>query len=151
RYLMPLYALFIVLGLLLFDQLNIRQSRLLLGLVLIGQLSGHFWTYPLPISQGWDATLGHLPYYPLRADFLDYFEKQGSENSPLTTSARSTKADFNLELRGSNQAFVDWNDAPVQTEYLWLSNVNKQLRHYYVHHRQDWEVIKERKVLNVYM
>lgn len=151
RYQMPLFAVFILLGLLLIDGLKVRHRDLLLTLILAGQLSGHFWTYPLPLSQGWDSTLGHLPYYPLRAEFLDYFEKHGLEKSEITTTSPSFKSERILELQGSDEPFREPVENKIETEYLWFSNVNNQLLDYYVTHRNDWEVIKEKRVLNVYM
>src|SRR5690606_26171182 len=116
RYQLPLFAIVIMLGLILIDGLRLRHKNLLLPLILAGQLSGHFWTYPLPISQGWDSTLGHLPYYGLRAEFLDYFEKNGLEKSEITTTSPSVKSEQVLELRGSDQFFTEPENGTVETE-----------------------------------
>ena len=35
------------------------------GLVVVGFVSGNFWIYPKKISQGWDSTLAHTPWYGL--------------------------------------------------------------------------------------
>ncbi len=41
-----------------------------------GLLTGNLWVYPDRIAQGWDATLAHWPYYPLREAAIDYLEKE---------------------------------------------------------------------------
>ena len=35
-------------------------------------LTGHLWIYPQPISQGWDSSLAHLAYFPLRHQMDEY-------------------------------------------------------------------------------
>jgi hypothetical protein len=47
---------------------------------LLGLLSGNLWIYPPHISQGWDSTLAHWPYYRLRQEAIGYLDR---ENIPL--------------------------------------------------------------------
>ena len=42
----------------------------------MGLLTGNLWVYPKIISQGWNATLGHLPYHSLRLDAIDYLNEK---------------------------------------------------------------------------
>jgi len=49
--------------------------KFLYFIALIGLLSGNFWVYPDRISQGWDATLAHLPYYNLRKKMIAYIDE----------------------------------------------------------------------------
>ena len=39
-------------------------------------LAGNLWVYPRQISQGWDSTLGHLPYYHLREKMMAYLDQE---------------------------------------------------------------------------
>ncbi|MEZ5044335.1 MAG: hypothetical protein R2828_30865 [Saprospiraceae bacterium] len=55
---------------------KMKSRQLLLLLVSFGLFSGNFWIYPDKISQGWDASLAHWPYYDLRAQMLEHIEAQ---------------------------------------------------------------------------
>jgi hypothetical protein len=55
------------------------KSKVKIGLALLWFVmivSGNFWIYPTRISQGWDSTLAHLPYYELRQEALHYLDQQ---------------------------------------------------------------------------
>ncbi len=82
RYLLPA---FLALTLLLYTLLvhtpcPARIRRALFAAAFAGLLTGNLWVYPDTVSQGWDSTLAHLPYYSLRRQALDYLEEQ---NIPL--------------------------------------------------------------------
>jgi 4-amino-4-deoxy-L-arabinose transferase-like glycosyltransferase len=88
RYLLPV---FIALSLVFFvlithTQPETRNSKLAPRLAwsqlvaILGLLCGNLWIYPPHISQGWDATLAHWPYYRLRQEAIGYLD---SENIPL--------------------------------------------------------------------
>ncbi|MEY4902953.1 MAG: hypothetical protein RLZZ292_768 [Bacteroidota bacterium] len=53
-----------------------RKPANLFYLLLLLLVTGNFWKYPNHIAQGWDATLGHLPYYSLRAKMVDYINEK---------------------------------------------------------------------------
>jgi len=78
RYLLPFY---LVLHLVFLQQLQGLSWRpwkkySLYILVSLGLLSGHFWLYPSFVSQGWDSTWAHRPYFQLRADAEDYLARR---------------------------------------------------------------------------
>ncbi len=73
RYLLPFYVWAIFLCYHLLDK---KQIGGLFFLLLIALVTGNFWKYPNHIAQGWDATLGHLPYYSLRAKMVDYINEK---------------------------------------------------------------------------
>lgn len=78
RYLMPLYLLIsIACAYLLFQQFQWKKwARGLCLLMLLIQLSGHFWIYPRHMAQGWDASLAYIPYFDLRQQMLGYLDDQ---------------------------------------------------------------------------
>lgn len=78
RYLLPVYLVFSLIGIyLLFEKIrNEKLKYLVFFLLTIGLLSGNFWIYPEKISQGWDSSLAHMPYYQLRNRMLLFLEKE---------------------------------------------------------------------------
>lgn len=69
RYFLPFFiSLHLILFYLLFEKGHSKSplgisKKWLAGIVIIGLLSGNLWVYPKKISQGWDSTLAHLPWY----------------------------------------------------------------------------------------
>ncbi|MBX2876342.1 MAG: hypothetical protein KTR30_29760 [Saprospiraceae bacterium] len=82
RYLLPLFLLITILFFLLLkelpsDQWQTKYKNSLVALVAIGLLSGNLWIYPDRISQGWDSTLAHWPFYDLRSQMHEYLQAEG--------------------------------------------------------------------------
>ena len=70
RYILPVYLTFSLLVIyMVFNNVSIKKS-MIAALLCLGLISGHFWIYPTNISQGWDASLAHLPYYSLRDQII---------------------------------------------------------------------------------
>ncbi len=76
RYYLPV----IMLGLLTFcaylANAHISNSlrRVILSLVLLGQLAGHFLQYPRFVAQGWDSSLRYKPYHELVKNMEYYID-----------------------------------------------------------------------------
>ena len=77
RYLLPLIYVLTLIFFKFITEHGAAFAKKLLLFSLFMLLLGHFWIYPSRISQGWDASLAHLPYYELRNEMLDYL---GHEN-----------------------------------------------------------------------
>lgn len=77
RYLLPSLIVFssLIAYLILKKSPEKKCMKFLYFIALIGLLSGNFWVYPDRISQGWDATLAHLPYYNLRKKMIAYIDE----------------------------------------------------------------------------
>lgn len=82
RYLLPAFLSISILfyAVLANAPLASRLRHLLFAAAFAGLLTGNLWIYPDTISQGWDSTLAHLPYYSLRKQMLGYLDGQ---NIPL--------------------------------------------------------------------
>ena len=78
RYLLPVFLVFSLLGAtILFSEFVSQKLKYILSSVwIIILLTGNLWIYPPQISQGWDATLAHLPYYKLRTETLEYLKNE---------------------------------------------------------------------------
>ena len=53
--------------------------------ITIGLITGNFWIYPNSVSQGWDSTLAHLPYYSLQSEMTMSIEKRGIDIGEVGT------------------------------------------------------------------
>lgn len=81
RYLLPPFLLatmllFQLIKELTSDHWHRRKKHGLVAIISIGLLSGNLWIYPDWLSQGWDSTLAHWPYYELRAEMSDFVQAQ---------------------------------------------------------------------------
>lgn len=79
RYLLPVYLSLTLLFFLCIKELSSdswtpKLKSLFLGVVAIGLLTGNLWIYPDRISQGWDSTLAHWPFFELRMQMLEYID-----------------------------------------------------------------------------
>ena len=75
RYLLPLYFSTSLIFFLIVKAVMGHKYKSLIWIVCISLWSGHFWIYPDHVSQGWDSSLAHVPYYSLRSNMIDYLEK----------------------------------------------------------------------------
>ncbi|MCO5231505.1 MAG: hypothetical protein M9958_10150 [Chitinophagales bacterium] len=73
------YFMIIHVGILLFvisiwDKIQWKKS--LYTFTIICFISGHFWLYPYPLSNGWDVSLKYISYEKNRAEFWAYIQEQ---------------------------------------------------------------------------
>ena len=61
-------------------------KKIVLGIIIIGLAGGNLWIYPDKISQGWDTTLAHLPYYELRKSMLSIIEEEAIPLASIGTA-----------------------------------------------------------------
>lgn len=87
RYLLPIFISFNCLFVsFIFHQEGIKYKNWLLGFAMLAYLGGNLWIYPDKISQGWDSTLAHWPYYELRREMLAFFEEENIELNQIGTA-----------------------------------------------------------------
>jgi hypothetical protein len=122
RYLIPVYLVVSIFTVsLLFSE--VVKTKIKIGLaslwfVMIG--SGNFWIYPTRISQGWDSTLAHLPYYGLRQEALHYLDQQQIPYADVETFFPNT-APLNLIDLSNDTRHLDTFDG--SKTYVFFSNV----------------------------
>jgi hypothetical protein len=135
RYLMPFSFSVGMLAVFLLFQSGLKRKKLLIAMMVLIQLSGHFWTYPQNRSQGWDATLGHLFYYPMRKDFVQYMKQNNITKEEVATAGCMTQSEYRADILTDTTNYKD-----IETDsgkYVWYCNVanalNKTLPYYYEH------------------
>ena len=121
RYLLPVYLTFALLVIyMLFNSTPIRKIWITTVLCL-GLLSGHFWVYPAGISQGWDASLAHLPYYKLRQQILEDMKIKNISISEVACVFPNNGEQRYMDLSESNIKHSAFDHE--QSKYVLYSNV----------------------------
>lgn len=143
RYLIPIFlviAVFTARILLLHIKHPIlKKSLLFIWIAML--LGGNLWVYPDKISQGWDATLGHLPYYHLRHKAITFLD-QKQINFKDVQSFFPNKGVINfLDLNNDKRHFPSFD---ATSTYVFYSNVfNISDEEYNTIKSSDYELLKE--------
>lgn len=113
RYFIVSFICFILLGFkILIDFFS--NKKMVYIILLIGLVSGNLWIYPKHISQGWDATLAHLPYHSLRIEAIQYLDK----NNIKLNEVSSFFPNYNsLDLIDLNQDFRSFSKFNGKNKY----------------------------------
>lgn len=144
RYLIPAYFSISILAIFLLEKLQTAHKNLIFFLMIAGQISGHLWSYPRQVSQGWDSTLAHLPYYGLRKDFLKYFRDNHIPKKEIGAYFFMKNSDNQLDLYGDTTTYRDYQTDSVL--YIWYSNVtNSPLDDHFFDYQNKWEILKQEK------
>ncbi|MFT3747951.1 MAG: hypothetical protein QM768_06520 [Agriterribacter sp.] len=94
------------------------------SLAIIVLLSGNLWIYPDAIAKGWDATLGHLPYYSLRHKALLFIKEHQIPLSSISAAFPYDMEDKYIDLKNDMNKFSDL--PPEKAPYVLYSNVANQ-------------------------
>jgi len=118
RYFLPSYLSIALLSFILIQKSKIK--RILYVGLLSSLLLGNFIVYPDSISQGWDASLAHIPYWKLRKNAVEYMD---NNKIPITETAtffpNYTSID-NIVLNGDMRSFDSFSG---NDKYVFYSNV----------------------------
>ena len=87
-------------------QKNYTKKKLIYVLLFFGLITGNLWIYPKSISQGWDATLAHVPYHSLRIKAIDYLKGEQIDISNVASFFPNlTTVDF-IDFSGDKKSFT---------------------------------------------
>lgn len=144
RYLLPIYLVLTFLCFtFIFNHLQNKNIRnIIFGIVFLGLGTGNLWVYPDKISQGWDATLAHLPYYKLRTKMLEYIDNQNIKPEEIGTAFPEIGAFKYKDLSGRIEGFVAKN---LQTQdYILYSNIMNDFSDAEIDRlREEWKIVKK--------
>ena len=123
RYLLPIFLVMHILFwyLLMQSKLPMKMQKGLLMTVLASLFLGNLWVYPAKISQGWDATLGHIPYYHLRDNMIHYLDENNIALSDVGTAFPNIGDMRNFDPSDQREGFAEYDLS--RNEYLFYSNV----------------------------
>ncbi len=126
RYFMPIYfSISIFICYALFQIIENKTFKIIGGFfVLISLISGSFWVYPDKISQGWDSTLGHLPYYNLREKMIQFMDKNGIDKAKVGFDFPGAYPQKYLNLSNETWSFPEV-DFKKQQYILYSNAVNE--------------------------
>ncbi|MDR2824503.1 MAG: glycosyltransferase family 39 protein [Prevotellaceae bacterium] len=75
RYFIPqFFALTLFALIFLIENVNFVKMKIIFAVILLFEITGHFWVYPEKIAQSWDSTLAHIPYYELRRETFRFID-----------------------------------------------------------------------------
>jgi hypothetical protein len=120
----------------------------LISLWLVSITTGNLWIYPEKIAQGWDSTLGHLPYFKIRKQALEYIDKQGIDFSEVQSFFPNNSSIDDFDLNNDKRQFTDFNNG---SEYVIYSNVFNISDEDYGLVKNQYSVIKHFKNGLLYM
>ena len=86
-----------------------RKKRVIYTLIFLTLLTGNLWVYPKKIAQGWDATLGHIPYHSLRIEAIDYLNNQKIDITNVASFFPNNTALDNVDFSEDKRAFISFN------------------------------------------
>lgn len=126
RYLLPIYLTFsIFVASILFSPYVHRRIKNTLGIAwAVILLTGNLWIYPDTISQGWDSTLAHLPYYDLRQKTIAYLDKNEINTSDVTSFFPNVAAFDEIDLNGNIQGFKNFDGQSTYAMYSTVFNIS---------------------------
>lgn len=126
------------------------QNKIILASLCASLAFGNRWVYPHGVSMTWDSTLAHLPYHPLRADMIDFLDRQGIPLEAVGTAFPNINTGENIALNGDSRSFAEIN--PETNQYILISNVfNDVSREDRRRWQSDWQLLRRTEHAGVWM
>lgn len=129
RYILPLYALIILITFIFLEKVcTFKQIRLFVIISIVSLLAGNLIRYPEKIATGWDATLSHLPYYSLRTEMLDYIESQNIPIDDVSSGFVVAGNQNMIDLRSPGNKIIS-QDMETTTYFIYsnISNLDDEI------------------------
>lgn len=139
RYFIVQFVLFsAIVSKIVYENFDKKVAKGLMITMIVIVNSGHFWLYPLNISQNWDCTLKHISFYDLRKETFEYLENNGIDYSNVASG---------FSLYG-NQRLIDLKDEDRvidseigDNEYYLYSNICSERDERRSEFCRDWEQV----------
>ncbi len=139
RYFIVSYIAFFLLSFNILQEFY-KKKKLIYLLLCLGLLTGNLWMYPKNISQGWDATLGHLPYHSLRLEAINYL----NENNINIEEVASFFPNYNIldyiDFKGDKRSFTKFNATNRYVFYASVFNLTDEEQNSLTNH---YSVLKQ--------
>ncbi len=151
RYLMP----FIFLVFLSFSYLIVKTEmknklrKILILIVIMSNITGHFIIYPTKISQGWDATLAHLPYYELRQKMITFINENNIAYKETGTAFPAKESGYITDLNKDKRQFAELD--LEKNNYIIHSNIFNDFSDEQLLALEKLKLIKEYKTGRIFM
>ncbi len=99
---------------------NYKRNKILLSILLLILVSGHFWLYPLKISQGWDSTTLHWNYFQLDDEIQKYIQKNHIDKSEIATFPINNTLRYYTHLADDK---TEYKGELFRSKYILFSNI----------------------------
>ncbi len=143
RYFLPISLISVVLFYQLW-QFSERASKRMPYLVIISFVTAHFWIYPAHISQGWDATLAHIPYYELKKEMNSYIKDNHLDIVNIGSDFPDLASGEIIFLDGEEKSFKSYSlesDSLLIYSNIFNNFTDNELNE--LVHWQKWHVLKK--------
>lgn len=143
RYFMPQFFLLTVIA--LFGTIKYLKNRikLVFAIVLIFELTGHFWIYPRTVAKSWDCTLAHLPFYNLRNECFEFIDTMELDYNDISAGFCLYGKRRYIELKNDDREISSGSDRKYFI-YSNISNIEDDLG-IELMYQNKWTLIKEFK------
>lgn len=116
------------------------NKKLLYIVFFIGLITGNLWIYPKKISQGWDATLAHIPYHSLRIKTINYLDDNHINIEDVASFFPNYTTIDNIDFSGDKRAFVKFDG---KNKYVFYSTVYNLSDEHYEMLNKNYTILKE--------
>jgi hypothetical protein len=139
RYFITSYLIVILIS---FIALNRFYSckKIIYSLLFFGLITGNLWIYPRNISQGWDASLAHIPYHSLRIKAIEYLAKNNINIEKTATFFPNATTIDNIDLSGNLRKFEKYDST---NNYIFYSNIYNLSDEIYENLDTNYRIIKK--------
>ena len=111
-------------------------------------MTGNLWVYPEKISQGWDASLAHVPYHELRKNAINYLDIEKIDLKQVGTFFPNYNTIDEIDLNGDSRTFTHFNK---KNKYVIYSNVFNLTDEELKSLQNNFIEIKQFKKLQIYI
>jgi len=139
-FILPCIFLNFLTGKMAFEALKRKTAIAICLLMIAGMISSHFWKYPDRFSKPWDCSLGHLPYYKLRQQAIDYVKQNNIDPASMSFFFPGSQKGKYIELNDSEMSFAEFDLS--QNTYATCSNISNRdiaLTNEIINH---WQLVK---------
>jgi hypothetical protein len=123
RYFTVSYIGFIIFSFSLITE-SYKSKKIIYFFLFLGLLSGNLWIYPKKISQGWDATLAHVPYHSLRLEAIDYLNKEAIKIEEVASFFPNYTTLDLINFDGNQHSFSKFNCKKKYAFYATFYNLS---------------------------
>ena len=145
RYFIVSYISFILLAFLVLKELK-KYKKPLYALLFVGLITGNLWVYPERTSQGWDASLAHVPYHSLRKEAINSLDTMNIDISEVASFFPNYNKIDEIDLNGNQKSFTKFTN---NSNYVFYSNVYNLSDKDYELLNNNYLEIKRFKSLNI--
>jgi len=151
RYLMPCMVLVGLCAVYYMQKANLgKLKNISFILVFIGLLSGNFWVYPEGVSEGWDATLAHIPYFELRKEMITYINDNHIDPKTIGTAFPNVDGTRYSDLDSTIGPFKHYDLS--KDRYIFQSNIFNDFRKPQIDSlKRYWTLKQEYKSCGIYV